>query len=429
MKQKDKIRIALLIYIISMIVMVSGVMFYIDLKQHRLSNEISTKFDNLFDGGKKIVDIAYSNIRVEYSDMAIPNMQKTIKKALDAHKFYPDSYKDELTKIIRDSYSDELDDLKRMYQLKYEPTMESPYRANGWSLFVIEKKGRDYAWCSYMFPYAVGYKKQYYDYTPSVSDAVSEAFKFYTTNNESGIASCVRNDFYENFADIKGEIKNEYYYLKTDIGEPILSHMFKPLFFDYPDQETSYCYRNGYMYNGYFKVFVGMTPPAILSIEYIPGSKENNTIKLIVLYGLAITLLLLIYILPFLRKMVKYKKIKKESLYKKLLRVSNPSNFIDNYNKEKVDLANSIYSRLVDINQDDNESLMALLDEVEVGLGISIVDDEMVSELKKKVNPKKYIKPYDAEKVSLANDLYSRLTNDNISYKEIIQIEEESKKL
>jgi len=73
--------------------------------------------------------------------------------------------------------------------------------------------------------------------------------------------------------------------------------------------------------------------------------------------------------------------------------------------------------------------MTVLLEEVEKKLGIRIVDDELISELKEKVNPKNYLKPYDAEKVTLANDLYSRLSKDNITYKEIIEIQEESKKL
>jgi hypothetical protein len=39
------------------------------------------------------------------------------------------------------------------------------------------------------------------------------------------------------------------------------------------------------------------------------------------------------------------------------------------------------------------------------------------------------MKNYDAEKVSLANDLYARLSKDNLTYNEFIEIQELSKQL
>lgn len=428
MKQTKKIWISLLIYIIAMIATVSGVMYYIELKQHRLWKDITANFDELFDGKSKIVDIEYSNSRVEYSKMAFPNKKRIIKKALEVHKLSAYQYQNELAKTISDTYDKELGDLNNLYQLKYESSFDSPFRANGWRLFVLERKGTYFAWFNYMFPYAVGYKKSYFGHTPSVPDAVSEAFDFYT-NNKSDIASCIRKGFYTRFRDILREAENEYYYFKLEEGNPILSWMHQPLFFDYPDQGTPYFYRNGYMYNSFYKVFVGMTPPYVVSIGEIPGNKKKNTIRLIAICGTTLTLLLLIFILPLLREIAKNKKIKKESLYERLLRLSNPSNFIDNYNKEKVDLANSLHNRLLNISLSDNDSLMVIIDEIERGLGVCIVDNVTLSDLKKKVNPKNFISPYDAEKVSLANDLYSRLTKDNLSYKDIIEIEKESYKL
>jgi hypothetical protein len=70
-----------------------------------------------------------------------------------------------------------------------------------------------------------------------------------------------------------------------------------------------------------------------------------------------------------------------------------------------------------------------LQSQAEEELGVSFVDLEMVEKLKKKVNPKRFMKPYNPEKVTLANELYSRLSKENISYKDIIEIEEQSKKL
>ena len=431
MNRKNKIWIALIVYLTAMMAMVGGVVYYIELKQERLRKEITEKFDDIFGGRTKIVDILYSGLRVEYSEKHFPDKQMTIKNILDVYKYYPDSYKDNLIKKFNDSYDEELDDLSKLYQLKYVETIEAPYKADGWNLFVLERKGKrkDWAELSFMFPYAVGFKKPYNEYTPSVPEAVKGAFSYYTTDEKSDIAVCFVKGSYETFKDIKEDAWNEYYYIKTEISEPIVSRMYEPLFFEYPDLESSYYSRYGYMYNGYYKVFVGKTPPVYMSIEYKDGSKESNTTILILIYGFVLTLLLIIYLYPIIKKIVKHKKTRKENLYAKLIRVSNPANFMDNYDKEKVDLANSIYNRLLNIPQSDNESVMVLLEEVENKLGIGIVDDELISELKEKINPKNFLKPYDAEKVALANDLYSRLSKDNITYKEIIEIQKESKKL
>ena len=189
MNRKKKIGIALIVYIIAMMAMAGGVVYYIELKQKRLSKEISEKFDDLFGGRTKIVDILYSGVRVEYSEINFPNKQKTIKNILDVYKFYPDSYINNLIKNFNDSYDEELGDLSKLYKLKYKETIEAPYKADGWKLFVLERKGRDYAEITFMFPYAVGYKKPYSEYAPSVPEAVKGAFSFYTTDEKSDIAS------------------------------------------------------------------------------------------------------------------------------------------------------------------------------------------------------------------------------------------------
>ena len=62
-------------------------------------------------------------------------------------------------------------------------------------------------------------------------------------------------------------------------------------------------------------------------------------------------------------------------------------------------------------------------------LGIVLIDDEKMKELIEKVNPRRFMNPYNAEKVKIANDLYSRLSKEGLSYEEYMKIEEESKLL
>ena len=132
---------------------------------------------------------------------------------------------------------------------------------------------------------------------------------------------------------------------------------------------------------------------------------------------------------PLLYMEIKHKKKINETLYNKIKRLCNPSKFVKEYDKEKVDKANAIYQKLMNTSPDDKDTLYDLQSQAEEVLGVSFVDQEMLERLKKKVNPKRFMKPYNPEKVSLANELYSRLSKENISYKEIMEIEERSKKL
>ena len=127
----------------------------------------------------------------------------------------------------------------------------------------------------------------------------------------------------------------------------------------------------------------------------------------------------------------KQEKLKNEPLYDKLKRLCNPSNFIkgNNYDKDKVDKANAIYKRLLEINGENHEVLFEIQQQAVAELGINLINTKKLAELKKKVNPKNYMSPYDAEKVTLANELFAILTKSKLTYNEMVEVEEKSKKL
>ena len=76
-----------------------------------------------------------------------------------------------------------------------------------------------------------------------------------------------------------------------------------------------------------------------------------------------------------------------------------------NYDKEKVEKANSIYKTLKDTNPDDKEALDLLQRRASEELGICLINTDQLTELKETVNPKNFMNPYNAEKVALANEL------------------------
>jgi hypothetical protein len=72
---------------------------------------------------------------------------------------------------------------------------------------------------------------------------------------------------------------------------------------------------------------------------------------------------------------------------------------------------------------------MSLQAEAVASLGIVLIDAEKLKDLAEKVNPQQFMNPYNPEKVKIANDLYSRLMKEGLTYEEFAQIEEESKTL
>ena len=125
----------------------------------------------------------------------------------------------------------------------------------------------------------------------------------------------------------------------------------------------------------------------------------------------------------------KSKKRKSETLYQRLCRLCNPKQFMQNYDKVKVDKANSIYQSLMNANPNDKETLMEIQAIAVSELGITLIEAEEVEELKERVNPKRFLNPYNAEKVALANELYATLSKDGLTYNEFVEVEEKAKSL
>jgi len=62
-------------------------------------------------------------------------------------------------------------------------------------------------------------------------------------------------------------------------------------------------------------------------------------------------------------------------------------------------------------------------------LDINLIDSERLKELKEKINPRNFLNPYNAEKVALANELYSMLNSENLTYVDMVSVEDRAKTL
>lgn len=106
----------------------------------------------------------------------------------------------------------------------------------------------------------------------------------------------------------------------------------------------------------------------------------------------------------------------------------NPSNFVKNFDKEKIDNANDIYQKIISSQlQDDN--LYEIADEAVAKLGITLIDTMEIEEIKEKLNPKNFMNPYNSEKIARANELMERLLNSGLRYAEFLVIKKNTEEL
>ena len=84
MKRTTIIGIAFATYVVAMIGMFFGVEKYIESKDNRLRREMHDKIDELFQGRKQYVDVAYSGYKVGYEKVPIPTLPKPSKDLINA---------------------------------------------------------------------------------------------------------------------------------------------------------------------------------------------------------------------------------------------------------------------------------------------------------------------------------------------------------
>lgn len=113
-----------------------------------------------------------------------------------------------------------------------------------------------------------------------------------------------------------------------------------------------------------------------------------------------------------------------ESLYMELLDKCNPRNFIEPYDKKKVDAANLIYKALLESKPSygcySNQEIRNIKDQAVRELGISI-SDSLYRKLINYCDPKRFMEPYDFEAVQVANEFYSLVEK---SKDDIVELEE-----
>ncbi len=421
--------ITLIIWVVSIPIIFLFVNLYVDHKDERLRTEINDKIEEIFKG-REYIDVVYSGKKVSYEKETLPKKPQKSSSIIAGEYIY-----EREISSWRDKYSD----LYKIYKINKNNNSYGE-EDNGWELIKmssnLDSKGNWMFVKQWLFPYAVGYKKAGqslfgYDFAPSVESAVYDAFNSFTSNSNSNKYNKFEKGSFDRIHHEIFEARNEYYIMSEDsipridfTGETLWG---KPKKYDRERVVSNLLYT--YMHNGIYRVFIGTTQPTTWSLVRLDKviNKDKNNILMWWLISTGSFFIIIITILSILLQR-KNKRIN-ESDYEKLIRLSHPKNFMNPYDKEKVEKANLIYKEVETVDKNNTEAVNVLILRCIDELGITFIDKTQLSELKKFVSPNRFMKPYDAQKIQLANQLFSKLNSDNLSYMDFKEICEKAKEL
>lgn len=432
----------------------------IDKKDLRLRRAAYNSLEDFFSSQNRFINIGYSGKTVSYEQILIPPKPQLVRN--------PKTFLDSLEYSMNDSYgrrlaewNDEYGDLRKLYKLKPKYVSEQSWNSDnqwsGWLFYGFETANKMNITEFQIYPYEVGQKKQSdewgYYFMPSIQEAVDDAFEFHTTNSKSSyINDIVRNGEIA-ISTLRNKVDNDYYELWsydnmckwqgkeyvdsiirwTDWSKYPVPHHLLPCEYSYVDGLLVRDYYCGGMYNGYYSVRNKYVTLGYWDIKYnwYWNPKAEDLKKMRIWYFGVLSTLFMACLIILLIIISKEKKINNESLKVKLLRQCNPQKLLENkpYNKELTDLANNLFQEINSTDESSETDLKELRQQAISTFGISFIEKKRLEELKRRCNPERYMKPYNAEKVSLANKLYDRLCSNDITIDEIEEIELQSKSL
>lgn len=448
MNKRILLWIVVVLYISSMAAAFFITRMVVEKKDTRLRVEAINSLRDFFSQQDRFINVGYSGKTVAYEEIPIPpKPRKYPQTFMDTLYTYLNPYEKRL-----EEWKEEYGDLYKLYQLKPKYVSEQSWNSDsqwtGWLLYGVEYNGQTVAEFQ-IYPYEVGLKRQteawLYIYMPSIQEAVDESFEFHTNNAKSSyINNLVKHDDIDMNA-VRDRVDNEYYRLwsyddwcnwlgKSSVDSTIsctnwLSYpvptYYLPCEHYINDHNSVNC---GGMYNGYYTVRNKYVRRAIWEIKYNWAWNPKATdLKNLQKWSFGtLTFLFVICLIPLLILITKEDRIKNETLKEKLIRLCNPQLLLKDkpYNKEQTDAANVLYQEIVATNEEDKEKLTELRIRATDEFGVSFINQQELEMLKKKCNPQKYMKPYNAEKVSLANELYAILNSDSLTYSEMKDVEE-----
>lgn len=435
MKKSTIILILIVAWIASSIAAVILIYKYIEAKDARLKSEIRSNVEAIFEGrqdrGDGFVGFDDGIFDVSFSYSPVKNFKKgNIPPKPTKSEFDALGGGDANANYKRrvNEWKENWGNVASVWDLNWGGHDPQEWEDEGWNIVRIYCNGLDdeFIQVSTIFPYQVALKKTEWGNYYTVPQAVNEAFEFYTTNPKSSYIDGFEKGSHREIWNKIHRASNEYYWITENkdksshyVGQPIPGG---------GTYENGGPIQMGSMYNGYYNVYIATTQDKYYKIEkfnWRPDLQERNKLILWWLIGIAIVFLIPIVILSIYKR--KESKRHKETLKQRLLRLCPPQMFMNPYNKELVDKANSIYPKIQGTSS--SEELLNLADEAQTLLGISLIEKSELNDLLNKVNPSNFMKPYNPEKIAKSNELYGILQKSDLKYSEYIDVKNQMKEL
>lgn len=278
MNTKRIITISAISYIFSLILAYLGISLFIKNKDNMLRSEIEDAITEIFGGRSQcFVDVEHHSRQVVYKEIDIP---QRISSASDTISYPPYDISPS------EKWQAAFGDLYCLYQIA---NINHGFPKDGWNLVRICNRNIEASRFSVeiIFPYAVGFKRQdyeyFYNFAPTVEVAVDEAYDFFTTSPKSIFLSDDPHTQYYDGVFVRGsyqkimdkiyDAENEYYWIKKDENPAYYSNGTR-LFGLVPNWSPDGPMAYTYMHNGYYRVFVGVTQPSTWSIYRKPWQPE-----------------------------------------------------------------------------------------------------------------------------------------------------------
>jgi hypothetical protein len=399
--------------------------------RREIRDNIKSIFENQSDG-RNFITSDYGFFDSQMNGATVRNF----KRAKIPAKPVKTDFKN-IESISPDAYSRALEDWRESYgdvaslwDLNWGSSDIYHTDDEGWNIIGISCHGTDEAFIHTFvkFPYQVALKRSEWGNYYTVPQAVAEAYDFYVNNPKSGISDRFEKGSHNRIWSKIYDCQNDYYGVYRNDNE----HSWyegNPIPGASSAREGG-SIEDGWMHNGYYRVYVARTQETHWGIKKHPWNPDKKERDHLLLWTL--TIIAVFFIIPIgiiARKIHINNKRKHETLKAKLLRLCNPSNFVKEYDKDKVDYANKIYQRLVEIDVNDTTSLATVANEAISFLSIPLIEETELKELEDKLNPQNFMRPYDANKIEKANELISMLKHSSLKYEDYLEIVKQTNQL
>ena len=403
-----------------------------------LYNKSVASLDSFFDNQEFYLDIAFNEKHFSYEEIPIPPMKEA--DMLDATyrviksgstKSLAEAVEEELVKqnaILRKEWEQEFGGIKSLYKIDIDP---DDIIKNGWALILFHKKDAlsQHAgfYHYYIFPSKIALKKVNSEilkipslWPKSISQELNECLDYLIHDPACSLSQYYVKDCSRSLIDsIYSRCSNRYWHILKDSNSTVfwMDHQIGV----YPtrriveDQEIS-----GIVY----KTTLSKSQPESYSLKCDDRKLLRDRYCFSGIIWLIVSSLILFFFRPLYTEYRSVDRILKESLYERLLRICSPSNYFKPYSKDKIAIANQLLSEIQKTNQNDINALQDIRRKAIESLGVSFIPNEEVDELLCICNPTLYFKPYQPEKMAIANELYSRLSSDSLSIEEFEDIKD-----